>query len=235
MTLLKVCGITTPEDAAAVLETGADFIGAVHYPKSPRHLTAEQIKPLLAAVKPFHQKRGQNSVLVIADSAIEDIVKLLDEVETEHFFNCVQIHREITDTELYRIKTLIKQRTKFHTGIIRVIRSMSEAERLLNEKDIIANPLYYLLELSHGNLPGGNGKEWDWSLAKEFCRKFPTLLAGGITPDNVLEVIRQAEPLGVDLSSGVESSPGKKDIEKVREIVIKLTSHNNPSPQSQGI
>ena len=68
-------------------------------------------------------------------------------------------------------------------------------------------------------MPGGNGAAWDWSLAKPFCELFPTLIAGGITPENVSEVIRQVSPCGIDISSGVESSPGVKDMDKVRQLI----------------
>ena len=67
-------------------------------------------------------------------------------------------------------------------------------------------------------MPGGNGAAWDWSLAKPFCELLPTLIAGGITPENVAEIIRQINPCGIDVSSGVESSPGVKDIDKVKRL-----------------
>jgi len=77
----------------------------------------------------------------------------------------------------------------------------------------------YALEISSGPLPGGNGIAWDWSLARPFCERYPTLLAGGITPENVAEAIRLARPCGIDVSSGVESSPGVKDIDKVKRLI----------------
>ena len=77
----------------------------------------------------------------------------------------------------------------------------------------------YVVELAPGLYPGGNGLSWDWSNAAPFCRTFPTLLAGGITPNNVAEAIRLARPLGIDVSSGVESLPGVKDIDKVKRLI----------------
>ena len=68
-------------------------------------------------------------------------------------------------------------------------------------------------------MPGGNGIAWDWSIAWPFCERYPTLIAGGVTPENVAEVIRLANPDGIDVSSGVESSPGVKDIDKVKQLI----------------
>ncbi|MDR0870917.1 MAG: phosphoribosylanthranilate isomerase [Planctomycetaceae bacterium] len=214
---IKICGITVPEDAAAVLEAGADFIGVIHYPKSPRHLTAAAMLPVLHTAEPF-RKRGRKTVLVAADSTTEDIIKLLDAVECK--FDYVQIHRELTEDEYGSIAARLNEKHKIQ--IIRVVRTLETVQRLFSSSSFSSVP--YLLELSHGRLPGGNGKDWDWSAAKPFCQKFPTLLAGGITPDNVLEAVRQAEPFGIDLSSGVELSPGRKDIEKVRKVITMVKS-----------
>lgn len=68
-------------------------------------------------------------------------------------------------------------------------------------------------------MPGGNGAAWEWSVTKPFCERFPTFIAGGITPENVAEVVRLAHPYGIDVSSGVESAPGVKDIDKVRRLI----------------
>jgi phosphoribosylanthranilate isomerase len=73
--------------------------------------------------------------------------------------------------------------------------------------------------MSTGLLPGGNGAAWDWSMARPFCERFPTFIAGGITPENIADVIRFANPYGIDVSSGVESSPGVKDMDKVKRLI----------------
>jgi phosphoribosylanthranilate isomerase len=104
-----------------------------------------------------------------------------------------------------------------------VIKDCRTRDRLLNESaTTILDDSFYLLEMSQGFLPGGNGMGWDWSEAREFCKRFPTFLAGGITPDNVLDAMTQAEPYGIDVSSGVEISPGVKDFDKVQQLIKKV-------------
>ncbi|MDR0521911.1 MAG: phosphoribosylanthranilate isomerase [Planctomycetaceae bacterium] len=218
---IKICGITTPEDAAAVFKAGADCIGIVHYPKSPRHLTAAQMLPVLDAAEPF-RKQGRKTVLVAADAAATEITDILE--KTGNRFDHVQVHRELTDDEFSLLSNgLLRHNTGLN--IIRVIRTLETVQRLRQcSSPSSLTARLYLLELSHGQLPGGNGKSWDWSAAKPFCQKFPTLLAGGITPENVADLLRQAEPFGIDLSSGVELSPGRKDIEKVRKMITIVRS-----------
>jgi phosphoribosylanthranilate isomerase len=189
--LTKICGVTTPEMAIACLEAGADMMGLVHYPPSPRHVGVEMIREILDAVE--HAGLMQSAVLVVVD-------QLPNEIDPR--FGYVQPYGEIQDT--IPIQT------------IRVIKDSETFARLLEsppQKGLFA------LEMSKGILPGGNGAAWDWSIAKPFCERHLTLIAGGITPENVAEVIRQANPYGIDVSSGVESAPGVKDIDKVKRLI----------------
>jgi phosphoribosylanthranilate isomerase len=80
-------------------------------------------------------------------------------------------------------------------------------------------------------LPGGNGAAWDWSAARPFCERYPTFIAGGVTPKNVVDVIQSANPFGIDVSSGVESSLGVKDMDKVKRLIEQVRSY---SPKRAG-
>lgn len=211
--LIKICGITTADDAVSILQAGADFIGFVHYPPSKRHVSVAKINALLDAAETY-KKIEQKTVLVVADLTTEEIVKVLDAVNNR--LDVVQIHRELSDEECADIAAQLEKRNRIR--FIRVIQRWETAQRLLADPPVGKERLY-LLELSHGSLPGGNGKDWDWQLATSFCAAFPTLLAGGITLDNVRKAIQQAHPLGIDLSSGVETVPGQKDIEKVEKVI----------------
>ena len=226
---VKICGITTPETAIACFEAGASMIGLVHYPPSPRHVDVAQIRAILDAVEPFLLHIGLEAVLVVVDRLPEEIDERL------HY---LQVYGNIPPDEL--------QRKDIPPCSIQVINDDETITRLCNSciKKSCATgltfeslyfgttplleefschdrgaPLYCCLEMSHGMLPGGNGAAWDWSIAKPFCKRFPTFIAGGVTPENVADVIRSATPYGIDVSSGVESSPGVKDMDKVKRLI----------------
>ncbi|MDR1268200.1 MAG: phosphoribosylanthranilate isomerase [Planctomycetaceae bacterium] len=196
---IKICGITTPESVRQCFEAGADMIGLIFYPPSPRHVDVLKIREILDAAEPFRQQ-GRQTVLVVVDSLPNEIDPRID---------FVQLHGSASG--------------EFSAKRIQVVKNQQTRDRLLNEPvtKILDNSLY-LLEMSHGFLPGGNGAVWNWSEAREFCKRFSTFLAGGITPDNVLDVITQAQPYGIDVSSGVESSPGIKDFNKVQQLIKKI-------------
>jgi phosphoribosylanthranilate isomerase len=196
---IKICGITRSEIAVGCFESGADMIGVVYYPPSPRHVSELQANQILNDVAVFREK-GKKVVLVVVD----ELPKKIDER-----FDYVQIHSKIRD-ELV---------SKIDCGIIRVVREFAELENLINGNEIISEEQLFILEMSRGILPGGNGKKWNWSMAKPFCKRFKTLIAGGVNPDNVAEVINSAKPFGVDVSSGVEFSAGIKDMTKVKKII----------------
>jgi phosphoribosylanthranilate isomerase/indole-3-glycerol phosphate synthase/phosphoribosylanthranilate isomerase len=199
---IKICGITTPEMAQRCFEMGADMIGLIFYPPSPRHVDVSKIREILDAAEPFRQHKHQ-TVLVVVDS-------LPDEIDSRIDF--VQLHGSVSGN--------------FSAKRIQVVKDRQTRDRLLNESATeISEDSLYLLEMSKGVLPGGNGAGWNWSKAREFCKRFPAFLAGGITPDNVLDVITQAEPYGIDVSSGVEFSPGVKDFNKVQQLIKNVINY----------
>ena len=196
--LIKICGITTPKDAIACFNAGADIIGLVHYPPSPRHVDVEKIREILRAVEPWRTSRYV--VLVVVDQVPDE--------EIVSQFDFIQLYGDIQHGCSFRQ--------------IHVVKDYETFTRLLQsppERDLERDFLYYCLEMSEGRLPGGNGAAWDWSMARPFCERYPTFIAGGITPENVADVIRLAQPCGIDVSSGVESSPGVKDMDKVRRLI----------------
>ncbi|MCL2004942.1 MAG: AAA family ATPase [Planctomycetaceae bacterium] len=199
--LIKICGITTPETAIACCEAGADMIGLVHFPPSPRHLDASQIGEILDAVKPMKR----HTVLVV-----------VEQLPTEHVvsrFDYIQPYGKVQfDIPMKRIH---------------VIKDEAAFAGRMNDHTAESGQDLYALEMSSGVLPGGNGAAWDWSSARPFCERYRTLIAGGVTPENVAEVIRDANPFGIDVSSGVEASPGVKDIEKVRRLIANAQKVGN--------
>ena len=227
--LIKICGITSPDAAIGCLELGADMIGLVHYPPSPRHVDLPALADITHTIAPLRES-GKKIVLLIVDKNADKILRILDVCDRQ--FDFVQFYGE--EAERLRLEN--------HVLVLRPVRDEKTYHQLLAQND---SPFYennapqYVVELAPGLYPGGNGKRWNWSDAEPFCRRFPTLLAGGITPDNVAEAICLATPLGVDLSTGVESLPGIKDMDKVKRLVENVhqatmmgdNNHENNTPR----
>ena len=206
--LIKICGITSPETAIVCFEAGADMIGLVHYPPSPRHVDETKINEILDATTPFRQKMGKAILVAVDQLPSENVTNRADGI---------QIYREIQADE--------HKRYRFPSLIIRCVRDYATFSRFLETPVKHEHDQQFLLELSEGILPGGNGASWEWSRAKPFCERYSTFLAGGITPENVIDAIRQAGPYGIDVSSGVESAPGIKDMKKVRRLIENVRNY----------
>ena len=198
------------------------MIGLVHYPPSPRHVGAEQIRAITNAVTPFRHN-GKFVTLVAVDPKPAEMIRLLDACESE--IDCLQLHGKLQTISL----------PDCGINLIHVVRDEQTCQTLLRQNQDFpqqekSNLPQYVFELSRGALPGGNGKSWNWSTARSFCERFPTLIAGGVSSDNIGDIMREAAPFGVDLSSGVESSPGVKDINKLQrffEILRELRHEQN--------
>jgi phosphoribosylanthranilate isomerase len=232
---VKICGITTPEMAIACLEAGASMIGLVHYPPSPRHLDVARMREILDAVEPFLIHANRDVVLVVVDQLPEEIDSRINYLQVYGTIPSDALQRDdlppsgipvIKDKEaiaqLCNAACTAKSRGAGHTfvsGVAYLGYAPPRVESSCKCSHSSAAPSYYCLEISQGTLPGGNGVAWDWSLAQPFCKCFPTLIAGGITPENVAEVLRLAHPCGIDVSSGVESAPGVKDGDKVQRLM----------------
>ncbi len=208
MTLAKICGLSTPETLDCALDAGADFVGFVFFPKSPRNVLVKQAATLAARV----EGRAKRVALVVDadDRLLGDIA---DTVKPDLF----QLHGAETPERLTRIKAL--------TGIpaYKALRVRTTAD-VAKANDFAASPfiLYDAMPPQDAVLPGGNGLTIDWTILKDAARPF--MLAGGLTPDNVAEAIRVTEAAMVDVSSGVESAPGIKDQARIRKFIEAVKS-----------
>ena len=195
---VKICGITSEADALAAVEAGADAIGLMFYEGSPRHVTLEQAKAISAAL-PQHVMRV--GVFVNAEEAF------VHQALTECMLNILQFHGDETPEECsrYPVMTL-------------------KAFRVQGDETLAQLEAYpsagYLLDAYVKDALGGTGATFNWDLAVR-AQGFgkPIFLAGGLTPENVVEAVRKVQPFGVDVSSGVESEPGRKDAEQMRTFV----------------
>lgn len=198
-TLVKICGISTPETLAAAIRSGASHVGFVHFAKSPRHLALGAIAMLRRQV-PDHVKAV---LLLVNPDAL-----LLDEAVRTIAPDVVQFHGGESPETLARFRA--------ETGIeawramaVKGAPSLAEVAAFRGAADRV------LLDAPASALPGGNGTKFDWSLLAGWQAPLAWGLAGGLTPTNVAEAIRLTGAPLVDTSSGVERSPGIKDVDKI--------------------
>ncbi len=196
-TRVKICGITSERDAAVAIEAGADALGFVFYGKSPRALTREAARDIIAKVPPFVTTVG-----VFVNEAADVIKGLREFVPLDR----VQLHGD-EDPEFCR---------GLGSGVIKALR-IKGAEDILVLKDY--NAAAFLLDAFVEGKPGGTATTFDWAIAIEAKRYGRIILSGGLTPENVAEAVKRAAPYAVDVSSGVESSPGVKDPDKIRRFI----------------
>lgn len=193
---IKVCGITNLEDAQAAIAYGADALGFV-LAESPRQMTPEQVRHIVAQLPPFVCKVG-----VFVDSELEKV-------------------RDIMSTCALDIAQLHGSESPQYCQALfpRVIKSFRVGDKAV----IGLIPQYrasaYLLDTYDAAQKGGAGRSFDWNIAREAKRYGPIILAGGLTPDNVSQAISVVQPYAVDVSSGVEIRPGKKDPDRLRAFI----------------
>jgi phosphoribosylanthranilate isomerase len=199
--LIKICGITNEDDALAAVNAGADMLGFVLWPHSKRFVAVEAAARITELVARHVQR-----VAVLVNPSREEVERLL----AAGAFDTLQLHGE----ETREFCAQWKGRAKVWKGI-RVADAASLAP-LAGYSVVDAVLLDSYSPTSHG----GTGKTFDWSLVRE-AKKLgrPVILSGGLTPANVREAVAAAQPDGVDVSSGVELSPGRKDHERVREFI----------------
>ena len=198
---VKICGITNVEDAEVAVRAGADALGFVMYRKSPRFVEPAVARAIVSGLPPFVLAIG-----VFVNEEAERVRGLIDECG----FALAQLHGD--ESALYCQ----------HLGrpTLKAIRLKDRGAFLaLAEFHGRANVRGLLIDAFSDQAYGGTGKTIDWALAQEAARSTPVILAGGLTPANVAEAISHVRPYGVDVSSGVEQSPGKKSPDKVKAFI----------------
>jgi phosphoribosylanthranilate isomerase len=200
---VKICGITNVEDALAAAEAGADAIGLMFYEKSPRSVTLEQAQEISRVLPPYIMRVG---VFVDPDPA------LVASAIAHCGLTLLQFHGEETNDFCcqFGVMTMKAFRMKDANSLAQLASYKTDA---------------FLLDSYVAGKQGGTGEKFNWDLAVA-ARKFgkPIFLSGGLTPENVAAAVQQAEPFGVDVSSGVESAPGKKDHQKIRDFIAAVRS-----------
>jgi len=203
---IKICGLSTAATLAAALEAGADMVGFVFFEKSPRGVSYEQARGLAARAR----QRAEIIALCV-DAPDETLEKIIAATEPDY----VQLHGRESPERVADIQR------KFGVSAIKAIgvADASDFSRAHEYKDAADALLIDAKPPKGAVLPGGNGVPFDWRLARNFHPRKPWLLSGGLDQGNVAEAIALSRTRGVDVSSGVESAPGVKDIEKIKAFV----------------
>jgi phosphoribosylanthranilate isomerase len=198
MTKIKICGIKTAKDALAALDAGADLIGFNFYPKSPRYIDPGICRDIMSVMRKYGHL---TYVGVFVNASVAEIRATMETCA----LTLAQLHGDET---LEMLKSLNGKAFKAFRGV------PVNTDGLTRDR---APAL--LVDASVKGQYGGTGVTANWNTAAELAQKFPLILAGGLTPDNVAEAVQRVQPWGVDVASGVESAPGVKDPSKIRAFV----------------
>ncbi len=203
-TRIKVCGMREMAEVAAVVDAGVDAVGLIFVEKSPRYVDPEWAREIVGSLPPFVDAVG-----VFVDQE----VALVNEIVRYCGLTKVQLHGVESPAYCAQIKC----------RVIKVFRAKASltTEDLASYAGEVSG---FLFDTFHEKIAGGTGQTFDWQLLEKLSPPRPVILAGGLTPDNVGEAIRQAHPFAVDLNSGVEFEPGRKDLDKVRAAIVQVAA-----------
>lgn len=204
---VKICGITKPEQGQVIAQLGATALGFICVPASPRFVTPRQIRAVVDSLEV-----SINRVGVFADSSIEDICQVV----SSGGLNAVQLHGSESPEFCIQLRQSLPGIEILKALRVRTPDSLNQAEIYANYVDTL------LLDAYHPEQLGGTGQTLDWKTLQQFNPSCPWLLAGGLTPDNILDALKMVQPSGIDVSSGVERSPGDKDLDKVALLLQRI-------------
>lgn len=197
---IKICGLSTPETLDAAVAAGATHVGLVHYPQSPRHVTLEQAARLRARVP-----GGIKVVLLLVNEQPQPTVEAVQAVRPD----VVQFHGSETPEWLALVKQHARALEVWKAIGVSEAMSLERAQRYKGAADLL------LYDAPAKKLPGGTGLVFDWSLLADYKHQVPWGLAGGLTADNVAEAVRATGAPLVDASTGLETAPGAKSVDKI--------------------
>ncbi|MBW4609312.1 MAG: phosphoribosylanthranilate isomerase [Hassallia sp. WJT32-NPBG1] len=204
---VKICGITQPEQGKAIAFAGATALGFICVRSSLRYVSAAQIRAVVTQLP-----ENIDNIGVFANSTVDEIAQTV----ADSGLTGVQLHGDESTEFCYQIGQSLP-----NVEIIKAlrIRSLEDFDKAVSYTDTV-NTL--LLDAYHPQQLGGTGKTLDWNMLQQFSPNCPWFLAGGLTPDNIVEALNQVKPSGIDLSSGVERAPGDKDLDKVAQLFARL-------------
>ncbi|MCK5391408.1 MAG: phosphoribosylanthranilate isomerase [Deltaproteobacteria bacterium] len=203
-TKIKICGITNMEDAMLACEWGADALGFIFYRKSKRYIAPEIARSVISSLPPFITTVG-----VFVNHSLEEIIAIKDKTA----INMVQLHGDETPEfcSLVPLKVIKAIRVKDNLDVDKVAQYPVQAILF----DTYSDAEY-----------GGTGKSFNWEILQNISNLSNIILSGGLSPENVAQAISTVKPYAVDVSSGVEESPGKKDHMKLKKFIEAVKNGN---------
>ena len=211
---MKICGITTLEQGRSIAQLGATALGFMCVRQSPRFVEPEQIRSIVAALPIDAAGDRVDRVGVFANATLNEICQIVDIGD----LNAVQLHGNESPQFCQALRSVLPNIEIIKALRVRDCSTLAQAS--LYQGDV--NTL--LLDAYNPKLLGGTGQTLDWSSLQTFRPSCAWWLAGGISPDNLLEALSLVRPDGIDLSSGVELAPGNKDLQKVAQLFEQLQS-----------
>ncbi len=205
--LIKICGIKTSAILEAAIAAGADMVGFMHFMRSPRHLDIDAIGELISTA------RGRVETVVVLVNPDNTLVAQVAALGPDW----IQLHGPETPhrVEAVRAEAGLKIMKAIPIGAAADLAAARDFARVADRLLLDAKPA------KNSDRPGGLGAPFDWKLLKALDRDLTFMLSGGLTPDNVAEAVRQVRPMGLDVSSGVETAPGEKDAGLIRAFIDK--------------
>ncbi len=208
---VKICGLMDPEETVAVARCGASAIGFICVPSSPRYVTPTHVGTLAAALR----HGGWDHVERVGVFANADAAAIATAVTQGHL-TTLQLHGQESPKYCRDLRARYPDLALIKAFRIRTAEDLAKIAPYTDTVDRI------LLDAYHPHLLGGTGHRLDWETLKSFCPTLPWILAGGLTPDNIATALTHLTPDGIDLSSGVEISPGHKDVTQVQHLFRQL-------------
>jgi phosphoribosylanthranilate isomerase len=208
--LLKICGITSLADARYCAGAMVDMLGFVFHPVSPRNVEATTVREIAGWI------HGPEIVGVFVDRSADEISTTVEDAS----LTMVQLHGDESPEDCAAVAVPVIKAFRVRSGES----AESLRDRIKPYRDVVQ---YVLLDAHSDSAAGGTGRVIDWDVAAAIARDFPVLLSGGIAPSNIVQAVQTVRPLGIDLSSGVESRPGNKDFDLVADLMDAFESVRN--------
>lgn len=215
MVKIKICGITNENDARWAASAGVDFIGLNFYKNSPRKISLNMAKNITSSLPEFVMPVG-----IFVDEEMESVLKIVKKAQIK----AVQLHGSESPEYCAELKEKVSTTVPPDTlweGTLKIIKAFRINENFQTEQTAgYQNVDYFLLDAYTEGLAGGTGQTFNWDIALEIKKSGkPVFLSGGLTPENVAEAIKKVEPFAVDVCSGIERTPTRKDFDKMLAFV----------------
>jgi phosphoribosylanthranilate isomerase len=204
---VKVCGITKPEQATAITGTGIDALGFICVPATPRYVDRQQIRRICDLLPASVDRVG-----VFLDASLPEIPKIVQ----QSGLNCVQLHGNESLRFCQALRSALPNVKLIKAFRVRTKDDLAQVQTFAEGTDVIDA---ILLDAYDPKLAGGTGKTINWDILTDFHPTCRWLLAGGLAPENIAIALERLQPDGIDVSSGVEISPGNKDLDRVIQLV----------------